>query len=327
VSDHTLFDPKETPMPPSGPAVIDPVDAALVGPANMDAPVIPADMRAGLMTLPREQMAVVAGEYIDRRRAFRDWLKSQLVQGVHFGYPPGLEPKFDSDGNMIQKSWDKKLNEGKGGYKTTLVAPSSWTAKPSLYKAGADFICDLLVARDEYEADMNGWEQLGKPKETFVYACRLYSRANGELIGEGRGVRSVGQKGGDANNAIKMAKKSAKVDAVLNAYGLSDLFTQDTEDMPPRAAEAPPTTRDETKPKAPTRGQRREPAVTAEEMRALCKGWVAFTGLDKFDAVEFCKWTDNLLSDDPPKLNPTTPDSWPVVLRKDRYDRLMEKLP
>ncbi len=202
-------------------------------------PVMSTDMRAGMMMMPRAEQAVVAAEYIDRRRAFRDWLKSQLVEGVHFGYPPGLAPNFDNDGNMVVKSWDKRQNGGQGGYKTTVVPPSSWTSKPSLYKAGADFICDLLVVRDEYEADMNGWKQLGEPKGVFVYGCRLFSRANNELLGEGRGVRPVGHKGGDENNAIKMAKKSAKVDAVLNAFGLSDLFTQDEPGATPPPNEAP----------------------------------------------------------------------------------------
>ena len=38
---------------------------------------------------------------------------------------------------------------------------------------------------------------------------------------------------GDLNKGFKMAKKSALVDAVLNCAGLSEIFTQDVEDMDP----------------------------------------------------------------------------------------------
>lgn len=315
---------------PSVPAVIvDPPGSALVEAGRAEPPSIPPDMRAGLMMLPREQQAIVAAEYVDRRKAFRDWLRSQLIEGVHYGYPPKLAPKFDKDGNALVSAWNKKANEGKGGYETTTVAPNSWTMKPSLYKAGADFVCDLLVARDEYEADMLGWEQLGKPKETFVYACRLYSRANGDLIGEGRGVRSVGQKGGDANNAIKMAKKSAKVDAVLNAYGLSDLFTQDTDEPPQRGPENESPKQAPNAPQAHARGEAPIQRPTAAEMKKLCGVWKKFMGVEKFNESTgaFCAWVDKIVSEFPPRLDPDDFNSWAANLTIAQYQRLMEAMP
>jgi hypothetical protein len=42
---------------------------------------------------------------------------------------------------------------------------------------------------------------------------------------------------GDANKAIKMAQKSAQIDAVLRCAGLSEVFTQDLEDLHPPAAQ------------------------------------------------------------------------------------------
>lgn len=164
-----------------------------------------SDLRGMAMLMPSAQMEVALAEYSDRRRTFRDWLLTQLREGVHYGYPPGCEPR----GN---------------------VKPKQWTNKPSLYKAGADFMCDLMGVRDEYEADNAAWEQLGKREGTFVFACRLFSRS-GVLIGEGRGAFADGQKKMGVNAALKMAKKCAKVDAVINSWGLSDLFTQDIEDQ------------------------------------------------------------------------------------------------
>jgi hypothetical protein len=203
-------------------------------------------------------------EYAERRRAFRDWLLAQLNEGVHFGIPPGCEPKtqVQANGEVWYGVWQRG-----GSY--TFYPPSQWKPKPSLYKAGADFILDLMGARDEYESDLAAWEQLGKPAGTFVRKCRLYSKQTGEFMGEGTGARRLGAKGGDENNAIKMADKAAKVAAVLNTWGLADLFTQDLEDKstPPPAHDNPDA--DPNAPKADARGER----VTPAQLKALVGEW------------------------------------------------------
>jgi hypothetical protein len=225
------------------------------------------DFRQQFLMAPVAVMQAGLAEYKERRESFREWLKSQLVEGVHYGYPPGCEPKYcDQNGRPCPESeaWgtvDKKNN---------VLALSTWTPKPSFYKAGADFVCDLLWARDEYEADMNAWEQLGKPVGTFVFRCRLLSRATNEVLGEGRGCRriSTNRMTEQENGAIKMAKKSAKVDAVLNTWGLADLFTQDIEDgMGPEKRPSP-----EADPNAAT-AQPRGERVTAAEIEAIVDRW------------------------------------------------------
>lgn len=191
------------------------------------------DMGSAILSLSVPEQDAYLAEYWDRRTNFRDWLKSKLVEGIHFGYPPGCEPR-----------------QG--------IKPEQWTAKPSLYKAGAELICNLLDLRVEYEADLVGWQQMGSRPGTFVYACRLYPHGGTELIGEGRGLCWVEYKKMGANAVIKMAMKSALVCAVLSAYGLSDLFTQDLEDIAP---EPPPEhanpAADPGAPKVPPRGQRK----------------------------------------------------------------------
>lgn len=182
-----------------------------------------ADLRAASLSVPIEVMQRALTEYKERRDEFRAWLKEQLVEGIHYGYAPGCEPRLNASGELM--IWQKGKGQNDGGYKA--YSRKQWQAKPSLYKAGADFICDLLGIQPRFEADMEAWQQLGSQSGTFVMKCSLLSKATAEIVGEGRGVRKEGQKGGDANNAIKMAQKAAKVDAVLNAYGLSDLFTQD----------------------------------------------------------------------------------------------------
>ena len=198
------------------------------------------DLRHAMMTLPVESQNKMLAEYKARRDTLRVWLMQQMEQGVHYGVPPGCEPK----GNP---------------------RPEQWQAQPSLYAAGADLLCDLLGLRAEFAADMEAWQQFGSKPGYLVVTCKLFSRATAELIGEGRGARKEGQKGGDANNAVKMAQKSAKVDAILNGYGLRDVFTQDLETPPQPLHDNP-----EPSPNAPTeqpRGKRAKPATEVNEQQ------------------------------------------------------------
>jgi len=52
------------------------------------------------------------------------------------------------------------------------------------------------------------------------------------MAAEGTGARTVDKQDyGDINKSLKMAEKSAHIDATLRVAGLSELFTQDIEDM------------------------------------------------------------------------------------------------
>lgn len=67
--------------------------------------------------------------------------------------------------------------------------------------------------------------------------CTLKNRVTGQVMGTGEGVCSTMEKKYISrprdceNTALKMAQKRALVGATLIAYGLSDRFTQDVEDM------------------------------------------------------------------------------------------------
>lgn len=236
-----------------------------------------SDFRTDMMRMPVEMMKIAQDEYVARRKQFREWLLSQLQVGIHFGYVPGTEPKFvDEHGRDCNHTKAKGVKVWKKGYGNKqdgwdVISFASWTAKPSLYKAGAQFVVDLLNLIPVYEADLVGWQQLGSPPGVFIYSCRLYPKGGTHiqenLKGEGRGVRKVGQKGGDENNAIKMAQKSALVDAVLNGFGLGDLFCQDLEDMGPVQHEAP-----EVKPNAP-KTQPRNDRCSQADFDAVKRSW------------------------------------------------------
>ena len=104
-------------------------------------------------------------------------------------------------------------------------------SKPSLSKAGAEKVMGWLKIQASFTPDTGTWEMLGRPQDLVCYVCTLRTRS-GEIVGEGRGARSLKKDGGDVNKAIKMAEKSACVSAVLRTGALSDVFTQDLEDAP-----------------------------------------------------------------------------------------------
>jgi hypothetical protein len=68
--------------------------------------------------------------------------------------------------------------------------------------------------------------------------CELKDAA-GRVLAEGVGARSLKQDYGDLNKCLKMAEKSAHIDAVLRLAGLSEVFTQDLEDLKAVGEEVP----------------------------------------------------------------------------------------
>lgn len=103
-------------------------------------------------------------------------------------------------------------------------------SKPSLFKAGAEKIASLLKLRAEVVKDTDTWEMAGSKAGVFCYKCYLYPLGSKEWVGMGLGACTLEEKK-SYNNAIKIAKKRAFVDAILTTGALSDFFTQDLEDI------------------------------------------------------------------------------------------------
>ena len=181
----------------------------------------------GIMDDPRnmgvEDMGVFLKDYSDRRDTFRKWLLGNLVEGIHYGFPPGCAGKMDAEGNVLV--YDRKSG------KYVKVNPKQWRAKPSLYKAGALYLKDLLKLRDEYRSDLDAWKMLGEVKGVFVRTCSLFTDS-GKLVGEGTGAYKVGSRDMDENASMKMADKRALVAAIINTLATcADIFTQDVEEI------------------------------------------------------------------------------------------------
>ena len=114
--------------------------------------------------------------------------------------------------------------------------------KPTLKKPGAEKILMLMGLTSEYEI-IERVQDYDAGFFAFTVRCKLSH--NGMLITEGVGHANTKErrytsvkKGKEpqdpytlANTVLKMAKKRAQVDAALTVASLSDIFTQDIEDM------------------------------------------------------------------------------------------------
>lgn len=170
------------------------------------------------LDLPAEQFK--AG--LDRRKANREllmeWLRSALVEGVDFG--------------RIHVASKDRCQFARQGRVKDCGDPHHWS-KPSLFKPGAEKITGMLGMTVHYPS-LPDYEQAvlnGIALTTVMLRCELRD-AHGRPVAEGVGARSVGQDYGDINKTLKMAEKSAHIDATLRLAGLSEIYTQDIEDRP-----------------------------------------------------------------------------------------------
>jgi len=105
--------------------------------------------------------------------------------------------------------------------------------KPSLYKPGAEKVCFAFNLDPQFEKDTDTLSMMPEVKNLVAYKCTLINRLTKDRVGEGRGAAILGSKANcqDPNSTIKMAQKSAMVDAALRVFALSQRYTQDVEDM------------------------------------------------------------------------------------------------
>lgn len=166
--------------------------------------------------------------------------------------------------------------------------------KPTLLKPGAEVIVTLLGLSTEFtiETSTRDFEN-----EFFDYVIKCTLRHNGEHIAEGLGsannketkfVREEGKAAGMDNNVLKMAKKRALVDAALQVGSLSDVFTQDFDDLPQEdltGANATKNTVENQLEKVITTGQAKRMFAVSGGNYDLVKKVLADYGYEKSDQV------------------------------------------
>lgn len=145
------------------------------------------------------------------RKSLVEWVRENLVQGVDF---------------------DRIHIVGKGrcphGNQCTNLAHFS---KPCLFKPGAEKICGMMGVTVTFPTlcDYEAACVAGTKLTHILLRCEIRNAA-GATVAEGVGARNLEQDYQDLNKSLKMAEKSAMIDATLRMGGLSEVFSQDVDD-------------------------------------------------------------------------------------------------
>jgi len=217
---HTVPEKEETAME----AESMPAEAAAATPVTAPA-LVPDVVAEGLVLGNPEALAAQLESFSKARELLVDWLFNRLVAGVDFMLIHRRVGPRNAKTDCPNKA------DAKGS-----VCPTCG-GKATLCKPGSEKLCGLLQLRPRFKRDVETWEMLGGEAGLMTLVCELVTPA-GVVVAEGRGARHRDQDFGDVNKAVKMCQKSAQTDAVLRCAGLSELFTQDLEDMPGWARDA-----------------------------------------------------------------------------------------
>ena len=220
-----------------------PIEVPLKSPQEV-AVGLPAMRPTTPMDLPIDRFTEALGRRESNRQALLAWIAGNLKLGVDFG--------------RIHAVGKDKCQFAREGRAYQCDNPRHWS-KPSLWKPGAEKICGMLglIPRfpnlQEYERAVLS----GTDIKVILLKCELHT-AGGFVSAEGTGARTLAQDSGDINKALKMAEKSAHIDATLRVGGLSEIFTQDLEDMI-QNSEVAPTIEPDNAGQVPPRQHNRPP--------------------------------------------------------------------
>lgn len=177
--------------------------------------------RLGLFDYDPKELRERLKRQAQNRKALLRWCRRSLKVGKHFA-------RLHMYGkNRCQFAKENRADE--------CPNDKHWS-DPVLLQPGAQEV----IARFNLRASWPGLEayerlaQEGKRIELIVLRCHIVT-AEGHIVSEGIGARRPGLDNDDMNKCLKMCCKSGFVHATLNPpFGLSELFTQDLEDMQQR---------------------------------------------------------------------------------------------
>jgi hypothetical protein len=180
--------------------------------------IAPSIITLSPLDMPTAQFRAGLSRRKENRHLLMEWVRSELVDGVDFG--------------RVHIASKDKCEHARYGRVRECNNPWHWS-KPSLFKPGAEKISGMLGMTVHYPS-LTAFETAvlsGAPITCVMLRCELHY-AHGQVVAEGVGARNLNQDYGDFNKALKMAEKSAHIDATLRLAGLSEVFTQDLEDRP-----------------------------------------------------------------------------------------------
>lgn len=148
----------------------------------------------------------------ENRKALMAWVRESLVPGVDFGRIHVVSKNKCSAGNQCTN-------------------PHHFS-KDCLFKPGAEKIAGMLGVTPTFPT-LHKYEDAalgGIELKQIILRCHMVD-GSGRIVADGIGARSLEQDYGDINKSLKMCAKSAHIDATLRMAGLSEVFTQDLDQM------------------------------------------------------------------------------------------------
>src|SRR5262245_27168897 len=198
-----------------------PLEAAVASPTApaLEPAAAPPAVIEGLLLDDPAALQTQLARYSEARDVLVRWLFAHLVAGVDY--------------MLIHRKVGPRGQKTECPQRADAQSPACAVCggKATLCKPGSEKMCGLLQLRPRFRRDVDAWEMLGAEPGLVTLVCELTTAA-GVVVAEGRGARHRDQDFGDVNKTLKMAQKSAQTDAVLRCAGLSEIFTQDLEDMP-----------------------------------------------------------------------------------------------
>lgn len=178
---------------------------------------MPANLPAGAQhPLEREPEAFARGLQLrtQNRVTLVQWLRDSLKRGTDF--------------DTIHTVGKSKCSHG-----SACKDPTHWS-KDQLLKPGAEKICGMLGVTPTFP-NLAAYEQAalsGVEIRHVILRCHILS-IDGRVVSEGIGARSLEKDYGDLNKSLKMAGKSAHIEATLRMAGLSEIFCAPGPHPPP----------------------------------------------------------------------------------------------
>ena len=137
--------------------------------------------------------------------------------------PSQLQERIDAI-HAFEKTLIDSMTEGRHFYvQTNMLVP-----RQILSKGGAEYLAKLFnwtVVLSEPRFTRVATHK-GEASQQVYFEAHVVNEKN-QILAYGGGARSLTQDAGSLNTALKMARKSAFVDAVLRGSGLSSYFDQD----------------------------------------------------------------------------------------------------
>jgi hypothetical protein len=160
------------------------------------------------MDLPAETFTNALNRREQNRKTLLKWIQDNLQPDIHYG----------------RLHLDERCQYARAGIPFRCSNFSHWS-RPMLFKGGAELIINVLGLAVCYP-NLYQYELACVHKQEIsrvILKCELKTN-NGTVVSEGSGARHIRDEGWSLNKAIKMAAKSAMIDATIQVSGLSGIF-------------------------------------------------------------------------------------------------------